>query len=928
MGEQSQASATGHSAKSIVLFSDGTGNSSGKLFKTNVFRLYEAVDLGPGQPKQQRQIAFYDDGVGTSNFRPVRMVQGIFGFGLKRNVLEIYAYACRNYDPDSVPIEGSGIDDRGDQIYGFGFSRGAFTMRLVIGLIADQGLVPYTTEEDLAWKTRAAWKKFRRKWPRSIETMLRWMGKGTAETAILADELRARKGSRPADKESAGTRRYDPSQNHRPVIRFIGVWDTVAAYGGPISEITRAIDNFIYRLSMPNYALNPRIRCARHALALDDARDSFHPLLWDEYSEDEFRKQYPQAAWLQGERLRQVWFAGMHADVGGGYPDESLSYVSLLWMLEEAHKCGLRTVDYIVDRYHGLANSFGPLHNSRAGMAGYYRYQPRRIESWLEDRPSRTLSLRDPAIRHEQKARKEAEAEAAAEAATAHGDEPIAKPAEQTEARQADRKRNKPKGLLKRVRVHASVIARIASGTDGYAPIVLPARYDVVPAGGMAETKLLDTTGGKPVLTEAEKADARKNPPPLVSKPTLAWLSEEAQAHVAGEMEAAWNLVWTRRLVYFLTVLATLALTALPWWIPPGIEKVPDAGTGLWQLPIVDAFLEAVGNLLRMIGEVLPGFLQRWISAWAESPLWFLLFLLAIFMSMRLGRRLERKIADVARANWHIAIPRIPPASAGQKPKFQPGGQKKEEEARKSLLAKVRNSHFYQRSIQLFKWLFLPNFVLFPLMIAAILWFAHAVILQFALPFIEARSFCQRSAVAPDIGQVEIDFRTNAACNPVGGSVKAGTTYTIAFEDVAGWKDGSYEATPAGLAAGDMRWGIGYLAAPFRRAIGSGYLQPLAAIRSKSTNGGFRFVQIRPLAMKPAEDDPSRFQAEFEAPASGELFLFANDAILLHDIDKLYGNNAGTARVKIVSAPHAAKQAEIAAAAEAEAAEAIEGNTR
>jgi len=88
-------------AKSIILFSDGTGNSSAKLFKTNVWRLYEAVDLGPAEAGKPKQIAFYDDGVGSSSFRPLSLLGGIFGQGLKRNVLQIYSYVCRNYDPNS-----------------------------------------------------------------------------------------------------------------------------------------------------------------------------------------------------------------------------------------------------------------------------------------------------------------------------------------------------------------------------------------------------------------------------------------------------------------------------------------------------------------------------------------------------------------------------------------------------------------------------------------------------------------------------------------------------------------------------------------------------------------------------------------------------------------------------------------------------------
>ena len=80
------------------------------------------------------QVAFYDDGVGTSSFKPWAILGGAFGFGLKRNVIDIYKFACRNYRSDS------------DEIFGFGFSRGAFTIRVVIGLILDQGLVPVPYE--------------------------------------------------------------------------------------------------------------------------------------------------------------------------------------------------------------------------------------------------------------------------------------------------------------------------------------------------------------------------------------------------------------------------------------------------------------------------------------------------------------------------------------------------------------------------------------------------------------------------------------------------------------------------------------------------------------------------------------------------------------------------------------------------------------
>jgi uncharacterized protein (DUF2235 family) len=117
--------------RNIILLSDGTGNSSARVWRTNVWRTFEALDLSNSD-----QVAFYDDGVGTSSFRPLAILGGAFGFGLKRNVIAIYKFACRNYRP-------------GDHLYGFGFSRGAFTIRVVAGLMLSEGLVQAKTESEL-----------------------------------------------------------------------------------------------------------------------------------------------------------------------------------------------------------------------------------------------------------------------------------------------------------------------------------------------------------------------------------------------------------------------------------------------------------------------------------------------------------------------------------------------------------------------------------------------------------------------------------------------------------------------------------------------------------------------------------------------------------------------------------------------------------
>src|SRR3954469_24949288 len=119
--------------RNIVLLSDGTGNAAGKLFKTNVWRTYQALDLS-----SINQIAFYDDGVGTSSIKPLAILGGAFGWGLKRNVLALYRFLCEAYQP-------------GDRIYLFGFSRGAFTVRMLAGLIASKGVLAGCDQSTLAY---------------------------------------------------------------------------------------------------------------------------------------------------------------------------------------------------------------------------------------------------------------------------------------------------------------------------------------------------------------------------------------------------------------------------------------------------------------------------------------------------------------------------------------------------------------------------------------------------------------------------------------------------------------------------------------------------------------------------------------------------------------------------------------------------------
>ena len=271
--------------RKIILLSDGTGNSAAKVWRTNVWRVFESIDLsGSGQ------VAFYDDGVGTSSFKPLAILGGAFGYGLKRNVLDLYKFACRNFH------------DKDDEIFGFGFSRGAFTMRVVVGLIMEQGIIQEPSEKELDRKARAAYRDFRRRNFHTkfrTERFFRWL----RDLFIRSD--------------------YSKNNNfHNATVRFLGLWDTVAAYGMPVEEMTRGVSDYIFPLLLPSFELDARVKRACHALSIDDDRTTFHPVLWDERAELPLAPRADGTLHLADERISQVWFAGVHSNVGGGYPDD------------------------------------------------------------------------------------------------------------------------------------------------------------------------------------------------------------------------------------------------------------------------------------------------------------------------------------------------------------------------------------------------------------------------------------------------------------------------------------------------------------------------------------------------------------------------------------------------------------------------------
>jgi uncharacterized protein (DUF2235 family) len=786
------------SGKSIFLFADGTGNSSGKLFKTNVWRMYEAVDLGLATPGKHVQIGYYDNGVGTSNFRPLALLGGILGIGLKANVLRLYGFLCRNYQQN-------------DRIYVFGFSRGAFTIRLLVGLITSQGILQQTGDADLSYQIRDAYRAFcSQLWP------------NRALARFFAKIFRAiRDGLIFIYRKILGQTLYRDTQRLATEVDFVGVWDTVAAYGGPFAEFTRGIDDWIWPLTMPHYGLSPMVKKARHALCLDDERDAFQPLLWDEYRE--------QILIDNGEvepgRLKQVWFSGVHSDVGGGYPDESLSYISLLWMMDElSPDPAAPEVDFIasfVERARDLANPYGPLHDSRSGLGAYYRYQPRKIAALLNPPSVKTLSLRDPEI-----------------------------------------SRGLPEhGLLTKVCVHESVIARIMSGIDNYAPAALPAGFEIVPASGPL---------ARPALTATNRARF-----------------DAAQANDglrAEHQENAWDLAWRRRIRYFVTVGLTLLLVALP--VTRGLDSIEDlcSDDRCFAKPMLNFSLFFV-----------PQTIRNFLTPWAEKPLLVLVLLALIALFIMLGHKSERKFRDAVRDVWRSYLNRSLPAKAPP-----------------TRLRRIRESGPYQRLYFDMKWKVLPAIFGWATL-AALIYVAVVFVTQVLYAGAEPRHvYCADRADSAGADSVDrMPFATSSPCTDLKVNVTRKTPYELRLEVDQPWADNSLAAEPAAGVADPP--GYMSIATPLKRVTAANWLQPMTEVRTRDVDGFVRRL-IKPVFGRPIdirvpklERQPGTnvYVAKFCPRRSGHLYMTVNDAAPLL-LQWLYANNRGSAWVSVRPLPKAA----------------------
>jgi uncharacterized protein (DUF2235 family) len=312
--------------KNIVICCDGTDNEIASD-STNVLRLFRMLE------RNERQIAYYDAGVGTlvdpaaiSTFRKQlsKRLDAAMGLRVRENAIAAYRFLSQTYEPD-------------DRLFFFGFSRGAYTARAVAGMIHFLGLI-HPEHDNLA---ELAW-------------------------GIYANEANAHVVS----QRFAGGNRFNRCFGiaAKPKIHFMGVWDTVSSFGF-----------FLDFRRLPFTANNPSIVYIRHALAIDERRACFAANLFGQTDRTDKKDDNDQ------EYTKQVWFAGVHADVGGGYPEKeaTLAKVPLTWMLREAETQGLLINDgqrtYLMDsKDKPPADVCGPIHESLKGFWRVIEWIPRR----------------------------------------------------------------------------------------------------------------------------------------------------------------------------------------------------------------------------------------------------------------------------------------------------------------------------------------------------------------------------------------------------------------------------------------------------------------------------------------------------------------------------------------------------------------------
>lgn len=317
--------------RNLVFFADGTWNDNDNPARlTNVNLLWKLCEEA-GASEDDQQIK-YQTGVGTTGNIVSRLTGGAFGKGLDKNIIDAYIWLSENYRPS-------------DRIMLFGFSRGAYTIRSLVGMMNSAGLLDLSSQ-DL----------------------------NEDERRELSEVAFSRYRDRGMDQSKIAGAPTHPT----PDIQFMGCWDTVGALGIPdeVNVIRKWFrpEKYIFN----DTTLSDNVLVARHALSIDEMRRSYAPTLWDETEDN------------AGRDIKQVWFPGVHANVGGGYPIRDLSDITLEWMINEAKAAGLM----LNPSYKGKLSPrpLGQLENSRKGFFGKLKSRPRAVPNLLRAAGNKKIS--------------------------------------------------------------------------------------------------------------------------------------------------------------------------------------------------------------------------------------------------------------------------------------------------------------------------------------------------------------------------------------------------------------------------------------------------------------------------------------------------------------------------------------------------------
>jgi uncharacterized protein (DUF2235 family) len=295
--------------KRLVFCFDGTWNKLDASHPTNV--VITAESIVPVTRNGTVQQIFYHEGVGTK--KTDRLMGGIFGIGVVPNIADAYRTLIFNYSP-------------GDEIYVFGFSRGAYSARSFVGLINTVGII---NRADAA-KVGEAIEHYRNRENSDefLSQMLQFRSEFSAGVCLsqTEDEWRT--------KNCQG---YAAGSAPRVQIMYLGVWDTVGALGIPTRYTL--LSPFNRKLQFHDTTLSSFVRSARHAIAIDERRKDFVPTLWENV--DELNRASGADGTAPDAPYQEKWFPGTHSSVGGGGDRRGLSDQALAWVLDGAQHVGL-----------------------------------------------------------------------------------------------------------------------------------------------------------------------------------------------------------------------------------------------------------------------------------------------------------------------------------------------------------------------------------------------------------------------------------------------------------------------------------------------------------------------------------------------------------------------------------------------------------